>query len=359
MANRKRGAKRAKESAGLIRFGLCMAAFLAVVCASYPYMAGLVSFARSVQVGKTQYYTEQAAPNDDQEDNPEAQDSFIDFSFLLPKVEVTPQPTKRPEGAVDIKTVNLSPQSGIAFGSGKIKNNTDLDEGTVGEILNTASTLKVEVGSDKPQVLIMHTHTTESYENYDLGYYLPENPTRSTDNSQNMVRVGQEIASVLNANGICTVQDTTQCDNPEYTGAYDRSREVVKEYLKKYPSIKIVLDVHRDAITYSQDNTRGKPTVSIDGKNAAQMMIIVGCNGTKTPIPNFKDNLRFGAALNSAVEKKYPGLMRSVLFRYSFYNQDLTTGSILVEMGSAANTLSEAVYSGKLLGQAMAEYLKG
>lgn len=335
-----------------------LALAVAIICAAAaaPKAAKLVAASKQVQIGVTSARPAVSQENTHSDKEVPLQGSITDFASLLPEVTQPAAPEAAPAGAKPVKTINLSPTSGIVFGNGRIKNNSDLSNATVSDILKTKSDIKVELNSDKPQVLIIHTHTTECYHTYDTGYYMADTATRTKDETKNMVRVGQEIAKVLNAAGINTVQDT-QIHDLSYNEAYSKSRASAKEYLKKYPSIKIVLDVHRDSITYD-DGTRAKPTVTINGQKAAQMMIIVGCDGKKTPIPNYRQNLRFGAALNSAIEQKYPGLMRSLLFRYSFYNQDLTTGSILVEMGSVANTLSEAVYSGKLLGSAMADYLK-
>ncbi len=332
------------------------AAVIGAVAAA-PQMAKLVAISKQVQIGITASAPAVSQENTHGQTDTPLQSGMPDFASLLPEVTQPAVPESPPEGAKPVKTVNLSPTSGIVFGSGRIKNNSDLSNTTISDILKTKSDIKVDIDSDEPQVLIVHTHTTECYHTYDTGYYMSDTATRTKDETKNMVRVGQEIAKVLNAAGINTVQDTTIHDL-SYNEAYSKSRASTKEYLKKYPSIKIVLDVHRDSITYD-DGTRAKPTVTINGQKAAQMMVIVGCDGKKTPIPNYRQNLRFGAALNSAIEQKYPGLMRSLLFRYSFYNQDLTPGSILVEMGSVANTLSEAVYSGRLLGSAMADYLKG
>ena len=289
------------------------------------------------------------------EDAPAAQ-TFIDFSALLPKVTL-PEKSEIPEGMVAVYDKDLSSSTSSDFSGVRVKNSTSLSDNQVAEILQQRSKLKVEFNSDEPQVLIMHTHCTESYLDYAVGYYDPATATRNTDNNQNTARVGQEIAAVLNANGICTLQDTTQHDYPNYNGAYDRSRDTVLGYLNKYKSIKIVLDVHRDAIIYS-DNTWGKPVCTIGSQTSAQIMIIVGCNSSDTPIPNYADNLRFAAGLQQKADQMYAGLMRPILFRYSFYNQDLTTGSILLEMGSQANTLSDAVQAGRFIGSALVEYLK-
>lgn len=207
--------------------------------------------------------------------------------------------------------------------------------------------------TDAPQILIMHTHTTESYLSDESDSYNTKFNFRTRDNSQNMVRVGEAIADALKEAGIGVLHDTTQHDYPSYTGSYARSAETVKQYLKEYPSIKIVLDIHRDAI--GSDNTITAPTTTIDGRKAAQLMIISGCDDGTMDMPDYLKNFGFAAALQNQIELMYPTLTRPVLFDYRKYNQDLTTGSLLVEIGSNANTLDQAVYTGKLLGNALAK----
>ena len=130
-----------------------------------------------------------------------------------------------------------------------------------------------------------------------------------------------------------------------------------EQYLAQYPSIKVVLDVHRDAIE-RENGTRCAPVCSIDGRQAAQVMIICGCdNGTSVQLPAWRQNLRFAAAWERSMEAKYPGLTRPVLFSYRFYNQDLTTGSLLIEIGGHGNNLNEALYAGYLAAQGLADAL--
>ena len=149
----------------------------------------------------------------------------------------------------------------------------------------------------------------------------------------------------------------TQHDYPSYNGSYQRSRVTVESYLKKYPSIKVVLDIHRDAI--ASGDTVTAPVAEVEGKTAAQIMIISGCENESMDYPNYMQNLRFSAALQNQLEGDYPGLTRPVLFDYRLYNQDLTNGSILIEVGSHGNTLEQAAYSGELIGKALGELLNG
>ena len=235
-----------------------------------------------------------------------------------------------------------------------VKNVTDYTRAEVETELLAPMDFKVEKHSDQPQILIMHTHATESYQNHSQLYYDPEYTCRTTDNSKNMVSVGKIMADQLNALGYNTIQDTTLHDYPNYNGSYDRSKATVKSYLEKYPSIKVVLDVHRDAIERS-DGTRIKPVVIMNGTRYAQVMVISGADNGYLNMPNFRKNLRFASHLQNSMETLYPGLTRPILFDYRNYNQQLTTGSLLVEIGGHANTLQEAQNTAQLVARSLAD----
>lgn len=209
----------------------------------------------------------------------------------------------------------------------------------------------------EPQVLIMHTHTTEGFLTYTADYYNPADVARSKDHSRNICAAGAAIAKSLEAAGVAVIHDTTIHDNPQYTGAYTRSEQTVKNILQQYPSIKVVLDVHRDAIM-PNDTTHVKPTATVNGKSAAQLMLITGVSSTDTmPHKDWQYNLSFGLQLQKALQADYPDLMRPLSLVSSRYNQHLSHGSILVEVGSDVNTVEEAVYSGELLGKTIAKLL--
>ncbi len=204
----------------------------------------------------------------------------------------------------------------------------------------------------EPTVLIFHTHTTESYEMLNKGWYTSDYVTRSDDPTRNMVRVGTALCEELEKMGIGVIHDT-QIHDAKYTGAYDRSRASIAQIMQENPSIKVVIDVHSDAIKQS-DGTRVKPTATINGKKAAQIMIIAGCeDGKVTDFPTWEENLTFALRLQEIAETQYPGLMRPILFSARKYNMDVTPCSVLLEMGSDSNTLEEAEYSGRLIGTAL------
>ncbi len=207
-----------------------------------------------------------------------------------------------------------------------------------------------------PAVLIFHTHTTETYELLDRDWYAQDRLTRSNSSDRNMVRVGIEIKEQLEKSGYGVIHDT-QIHDAKYTGAYAHSRESIEKHLKENPGIQIVLDIHRDAIELDSGE-RIKPTATIHGKKAAQLMIITGCEeGKVTGFPDWEYNLTFALKLQSIIEEKYPGLMRPLFFCQRKYNMDMTHNNLLIEVGSCANTLEEAAYSGRLLGDSLVTLL--
>ncbi len=220
------------------------------------------------------------------------------------------------------------------------------------ELLNQKADLKISDPS-KPTVLIYHSHSTECYTLLDAGYYTESTDSKTKDITRNMVRVGDDICRIL---GIGVIHDREIHDS-SYNAAYDSSRKSVAQYLEKYPSIEITIDVHRDSITY-KNGTKVKPTATVNGKKAAKMMIISGCEyGSVKNFPNWEYNLRFACSVTDKLNSLYPELMRPILFSERKYNMDLTKNSFLLEIGTDANTLDEACYSGRLFANALADLI--
>lgn len=235
---------------------------------------------------------------------------------------------------------------------GQVRNCTELSNELVAEEALKQFDLQLDFYNDEPQVLIMHTHTTESYELTEKGYYDEEYISRSFDPQNSVVAVGEAIARELAEAGIAVVHDGTIHD-AQYTGAYERSLETVKEIMEEFPSIKIVLDIHRDAI--EDDGDRVSAVTEINGKKAAQVMIISAADDGTYNMPDYLENFHFACALQQSMESRYPTLTRPVLFQYCHYNQHVTTGSLLLEIGSHGNTIEQAVYTGELVGKALAD----
>ena len=208
--------------------------------------------------------------------------------------------------------------------------------------------------SREPQVLIMHTHTTESYIFHDSDYYTENDEPRSTESNKNMVAIGNIFEKKLSDAGIGVIHDTTIHDHPSYTGSYSRSAKSVSSDISAHPSIKVVIDIHRDSI--ARDSDKVKPIAKVNGKTAAQVMLVMGSNtGSVTGHENWQENLKFALKYQQKMEEMYPGLARALMLNSSKYNQNLTTGSILLEVGTEANTLAEAQAGAELAANALIE----
>lgn len=209
----------------------------------------------------------------------------------------------------------------------------------------------------EPTVLVYHSHTTESYTLLDAGYYTESFDLRSEDSGKNMIRVGNELCDYLEKQGIGVIHDTEIHDS-SYNDSYNNSRLSVEKYLEEYPSIEITIDLHRDDITY-EDGTKVKPTAVVNGKKAARMMLIAGCEyGRVENFPDWEYNLRFDLAVQKKAADMYEGLMRPILFSERKYNMFETKNSFLLEIGTDANTLDEACYSARLFATALGEVIK-
>ncbi|MBR4973468.1 MAG: stage II sporulation protein P [Clostridia bacterium] len=250
----------------------------------------------------------------------------------------------------------ISPyNASLSYDSIYVKNNTSLSP-NLKKLLSQDLTFKIKQ-TNEPQVLIMHTHTTETFMPTDSTVYTENFESRTTDNSRNMARIGEIVSERLNGAGIVTLHDKTQHDYPEYTGSYTRSAKTINSYLKKYPSIKIVLDLHRDAVS-SGESDKVKLVTEIQGKKAAQVMLVMGSqSGSVTNYPNWQENFKLAIRLQQKMEKMYPTLARPLMLMSKNYNQSLSNGSLLIEFGTDANSLEEAHYSATLVSDALVSLL--
>lgn len=232
-----------------------------------------------------------------------------------------------------------------------MKNNTGLSI-NIKNLLNSKLSFKIEKNT-QPQVLIVHTHTTETFLETDAKTYGVNHSSRTTNNNKNMAAIGAIIAKKLNDAGIKTLHDKTQHDYPQYNGSYSRSAKTVNSYLNKYKSIKIVLDLHRDSVTVS-GNDKAKLVTKINGKKAAQVMLVMGSqSGSVKNHPNWQENLKLAFKLQQTMENKYPTLARPLTLASSRYNQSLSKGALLMEFGTDMNSLDEAKYSAELVADSL------
>lgn len=242
------------------------------------------------------------------------------------------------------------------FGNVRVRNTTETKTLNIEKVL--AEPLELKIDKSKPAVLIFHSHTSEGYEMIEREWYAEGYTARSNDENLNVVRVGTEIADYLESMGYTVIHDKTIHDD-NYSDSYPNSRKTVAKHLKEHPEIQVVIDIHRDSITLD-NGTKIKPVNTINGKKAAQLMIITGAEeGKVKDFPDWEYNLRFALQLQKKCETLYPGLMRPVLFSQRKYNMDMTRFSLLIEMGSEANTLDEACYSARMLASALGSLMEG
>ena len=212
------------------------------------------------------------------------------------------------------------------------------------------------LGAEGPQVLIVHTHGTEAYTMPPGEEYAASDDHRTLDERYNMLRVGDEMAAVLEECGIETVHDRGLYDYPNYSGAYNRSLAAIERQLAEHPTIRFVLDVHRDAV----ENADGSlcKLLCAEEPDAAQLEFVLGTDGGGARHDGWRDNLRLACAVQRTLLGGYPTLLRPITLRNARYNQHMTAGSLLVEVGTAGNSLEEALNAARLFATGFAETLK-
>ena len=206
--------------------------------------------------------------------------------------------------------------------------------------------LTLDLSGDGPTVLILHTHTTESYTK-DGEDYVETSDYRTLDEDYNMLSIGAEVARLLEAGGVTAIQDRSLHDYPSYNGSYSHARKTIRQYLSQYPTIRLVLDLHRDAADTPSGQLR--TLAATDTGTCAQLMLVMGSSASGLTHPNWERNLSLALKLQAVLERETPGITRSTVLRAQRFNQDLSPGCLLVEVGAAGNTHAEALRAaGKL-----------
>jgi stage II sporulation protein P len=202
--------------------------------------------------------------------------------------------------------------------------------------------LKLRPAGEGPQILILHTHATEAYTMADGDNYKETDPQRTTDENYNVIRVGEEMKNTFEELGLSVIHDTTTYDYPGYSGSYARSLAGAQSYLDKYPTIQVILDVHRDAIIDRKGRAHAK-TALIDGEETAQVMLVAGTDDGGLTHPHWRQNFTLDLAIQTAMLKQDRSLPRPIDLRSQRFNQHLTPGCTLVEVGTSGNTLRQAL----------------
>ncbi len=304
----------------------------------------------SPQISDEQEQSEQELTDNSVPESPETVQELVSTM----QVKVTPTPEKQeerePEETPEILTTTIS--AGVS-----VTNDTSFD---IDMEALAAEGLSMRLKKDEPHVLIVHTHSSEAYTQDPFDRYEESDANRTEDTNYNVVRVGDELAAKLEEFGINVIHDREIYDYPSYTGSYTRSGEAVENYLAEYPSIAIVIDLHRDAL--GSGDVVYKTKAEVQGQSSAQVMLLIGTGENGLYHPNWRENLKLALYMQNAMDDKYPTLARPIALKKERYNQHLTTGSMIIEVGSSGNTLSEALLAIDLfadsVGPALAELIE-
>ena len=208
-----------------------------------------------------------------------------------------------------------------------------------------------DLHTDEPSILIMHTHTTESYTPSPGDTYEETSAYRTLDPAHNVLSLGELITNRLEEAGIHVLHDTAFHDYPSYNGSYSDAAASTEKILEENPQIQLVLDLHRDAA----DTPTGQMSTecSIGSETAAQLMLVVGTDAGGLENPGWKDNLSVALKLHTLLERENPGICRPMNFTYHRYNQHLGKHALLIEIGAAGNTLPQAKLAANALADAI------
>ncbi len=192
----------------------------------------------------------------------------------------------------------------------------------------------VRSSSGGPEILIYHTHTSETYRG-DKG---------------SVVDVGALLADLLRAKGYRVLHDVSINDS-DYNMSYETAYCNVEKILNANPSIQCIIDVHRDSATKNM-------VVEDQGIQYAKMMLVVGTN-VRLANAGWRDNLSFAKAIHVNCMERVQEIIKPIYLSVNRYNQHMCENSVIVEVGGLENTLNEALNATYILAEAIDSTLKG
>ena len=287
---------------------------------------------------------------------PEALDTGLDFPANRRGTNGLIAPCKEQAPEETVRELTVAPASAYGY---DVCQNVFVLNGTKKQLPLAdmlSEPLKTAEPTGQPQVYIYHTHTGEAYTPGALDTYETDSSDRCTNPAYNVVRVGEEIASVLRSHGIGVIHDTTAYDSPSYTGAYKRSLAAVQAAMREHPSIEVVIDVHRDALNQPQAQ-KYKLVADLGTQKTAQVMMVIGTDTAAGDHPHWRKNLKLALRVQKNMAYQWPTLARPIKLTRSSYNQFSAIGAMIVEVGANGNSLAEAVQGGHLYAEALAAAL--
>lgn len=211
---------------------------------------------------------------------------------------------------------------------------------------------KLRVTNNKPQILIYHSHSCETYSDSPKGNY------HSEDKDHSVMSVGCLLTNQLSDLGWGVIHSTTFHDSPTYNNSYSRSAETIKSVMNQYNDVDITIDLHRDGLNIPNEavknNIHDKYTTTINGEKVAKFFFVVGARND-----DVKKVQNLANGLTKYAKQKYPDLIMPVVLKpYGRFNQSICDNAILVEVGSNGTTTAEAQASAKYIAQILDGYFK-
>ncbi len=260
---------------------------------------------------------------------------------VLPEAEPVPEPEPEPVPTVTpVSADAITVTGGCTYAYDKAA------------LLAQPSTL--DFSGTGPHILIVHTHGSEAYTQTAAMTYQAVEPYRTLDASRSVLAVGQALADCLEAQGFSVIHDTAVNDYPDYNASYQTTLQRIEKWKQQYPSLQMVIDLHRDAV----EDDAGKAmalSASVAGEDCARLMLVVGTDQGGLYHPGWQENLSNALKLQSVLEAMAPGLCRDLDLRTERFNQHMTPGSVLVEVGTNGNTLEQALRSAAILADGIAQ----
>lgn len=271
----------------------------------------------------------------------------------IPPKPAAPPAVVIPVGSTPVRDADLS---AATLGNGYINNETKYTP-------DTDWLLRQDVSSavwKEPLVLILHTHTSESYSEGDMAYIEGAigDATYSRDAQKNVIAVGAVLARTLNEKGVTAIHCTVTHDAPTLRDAYGRAEESIRFFLEQYPSIRYVIDLHRDSVL-TADGEYLRAVTERDGERYAQIMAVVGSDGNGDTNDRWQGNLALAQQLRRLLNAEAPRVCRPTMLKNATYNQELAPYSLLLEIGTGACSVEEACRSAVLVGEMLASLICG
>lgn len=264
-------------------------------------------------------------------------DSTTPITTQSPAPAETTQAPKKNENSISLVSASLSQNKAT------INNYTSY---TVDENALKNQEFEFYTGKNTPVVLIIHSHITECYAPNGASSVSSTFNFESQDRTQNIFAVGEAIADVLSASGIGVIHATEEASNAE---------SLITEYRTAYPSIRFVLDVHRDGM-YTTDGRIVRTDGEIANTSAAEIMLAVGTDSAGSS-SNWQKNLAAAYQLSSMITEAEPKIMRSILLRPEGLGQQYAPSSLSLYVGTTGNTLSEALTSARFFARYYAIFI--